>query len=179
MTAYVIKSWSAVQDPRPGEPYINIEGRAAGLMSWLLNLLDISPTVRLVVLADKVNFEKGSLEGTEHRLTPSEHICSTFYAFRRPWKEAIILGIVLGVLTFFSFGLIGIALAILYYVLNKTLTLGFTDMSGHERAIPFKRSVIEGQVIDETQAARVCDLMQRVVDRQRERALVHAAASGM
>lgn len=175
MTTYVIKSWFAREEPGPDRHYIDIEGRAAGLMSWLLNLLGISPTVRLVVLADKVSFEKGSLEGIEHRLTPAEHICSTFYAYRRPWKEAIGMGIILGALTFFSLGLIGVAIAIVYYVLNKTLTIGFTDIGGYEHVIPFKRSVMEGQVIDEAQAARLCELMQRILDQQRERALLHSA----
>lgn len=172
--AFVIKSWSAGTQPDHEQNYVNIAGRAGGLASWVLNLLGISPTVSLVVRADKVIFQKGSLEGSLHFLTPLENTCSTFYAFKRPLKEAIGLGIVLGALTFFSFGMIGIAIAILYYILNKTLTIGFTDIGGRISEIPFKRSVIEGKTIDETEAARVCAVIQQLVDTRRERALLPA-----
>ena len=148
MSAFVIKSWSANDQPDGEGNYVNINGRAGGLVSWLLNLLDISPTVRLTVRSDKITLQMGSLEGSMHFLTPLENTCSMFYGFKRPLKEAVILGIVLGALTFFTFGLLGIALAILYYVLNKTLTIGFTDAGGRLTEIHIKRSVIEGQVID-------------------------------
>lgn len=172
MNAFVIKSWFASDQADVQGNYVNISGRAGGFVSWLLNLLGISPTVSLVVSADKVTFQKGSLEGTLHFITPLENTCSMFYAFKRPLKEAVILGIILGAATFFTFGLIGIAIAILYYVLNKTLTIGFTDVGGRMSQIPFKRSVIEGQRIDEDNAARVCEIVQRLVDSRRNRMLV-------
>jgi hypothetical protein len=173
-TAFVIKSWSAGDQPDAQQNYVDIYGRAGGLIAWVLILLSISPTVRLVVRGDKIVFQKGSLEGTLNFLTPLENMCSTFYAFKRPLKEAVILGVILGAVTFFSFGLVGIAIAILYYVLNKTLTIGFTDVGGRVSEIPFKRSVIEGKTIDEAEAARVCDIIQHLVDSRRERAMLHA-----
>lgn len=174
MNAFVIKSWRANDHPDAEGSYVNISGRAGGFVSWMFNLLGISPTVQLLVRADKIIFQKGSLEGTLNFITPLENTCSTFYAFKRPLKEAIVLGIVLGALTFFSFGLIGIAIAILYYVLNKTLTMGFTDIGGRVSEIPFKRSVIEGKTLDETEAARVCEIIQQLVDARRPRVLTQA-----
>lgn len=174
MNAFVIKSWRANEQPDAEGIYVNISGRAGGLVSWMLNLLDISPTVHMTVRADKIIFQKGSLEGSLHFLTPLENTCSMFYALKRPLKEAVVMGIVLGVATFFTFGILGIAIAILYYVLNKTLTIGFTDTGGRLSEIPFKRSVIEGQAIDEAEAARVCDIMQRLVDARYERTLTQA-----
>jgi len=173
-TAFVIKSWSASSNPDADQNYVNILGRAGGLVTWLLNALGISPTVRLIVNGEKIIFQKGSLEGTFNYLTPLENTCSMFYAFKRPLKEALVLGVVLGAATFFTFGILGIAIAILYYVLNKTLTIGFTDLGGRMSEIPFKRSVIEGQVIDEAEAARVCDIVQRLVDARRECTLAGA-----
>ena len=174
MNAFVIKSWSANDHPDGDGNYVNINGRAGGLVSWLLNLLGISPTATLTVRTDKITLQTGSLEGSVHLLTPLENTCSMFYGFKRPLKEAVILCVVLGALTFFTFGILGIAIAILYYVLNKTLTIGFTDTGGRLSQIHFKRSVIEGQVIDEVQAARVCDIVQRLVDARQERALARA-----
>lgn len=175
MNAFVIKSWSSSEFADANHTYVSIDGRAGGLLSWILNLLEISPTVRLIVRDDKILFEKGSLEGTLHFLTPLENICSTFYAFRRPLKEALIFGGILGVATFFLFGIPGIIGGFLYYMLNKTLTIGFTDVGGRVSEIPFKRSVLEGRTIDEVEAARVCLVIQNLVDLRRERALMSPA----
>jgi hypothetical protein len=167
MTAYVIKSWYAENKPDAGGNYVSIDGRAGGFMSWFLNLLNISPTVRLALRGDKILFQKGSLEGMQNFITPLENICSTFYSFKRPAKEAVVIGVLLGALTFFLLAIPGIVVAVLYYVLNKTLTIGFTDLGGRAYEIPFKRSVMEGQVIEEAQAARVCEIMQQLVDASR------------
>lgn len=171
MSAYVIKSWSASDKPDQDGNYVNIYGRAGGFISWLLNLLDISPTVRLTVNSEKLAFHKGSLEGTVNFLTPLENTCTMFYAYKRPLKEAIVLGVLIGGATFFLLGIPGILVAVLYYVLNKTLTIGFTDIGGRISEIPVKRSVIEGQSIDEVEAGRVCNILQQLVDSRRERAL--------
>lgn len=172
MNAFVIKSWSAESQPNAQGDFVSIEGRAGGLVSWLLNVLGISPTVRLSIRGDKILFHKGSLEGTVNILTPLENVCSTFYAFKRPLKESVILGVILGAATFWLFAIPGILGALFYYILNKTLTVGFTDVGGRVSEIPFKRSVIEGHKLDEDEAARVCDIVQGVVDARRERALV-------
>ena len=64
MSAVVIKSWLAQSEAPDSEgDYIRVTGRAGGLVSWLLNLMHISPTVRLSVRADRITFEEGSLEG--------------------------------------------------------------------------------------------------------------------
>ena len=172
MNAFVIKQWSASSVCANDGTYVHIYGRAGGLVSMVLNLLGISPTVRLLVRGDKIIFEKGSLEGTMHSLIPLQNTCSMFYAFKRPLKEALVLGFALGAATFFLFGIPGIAAAVVYYVLNKTLTIGFTDVGGRVHEVPFKRSILEGQVIDEKQAARVCEIIQALVDSRQEQALL-------
>lgn len=174
MAVFVIKSWCAEDRPNAQGEFVNIEGRAGGFISWLLNLLGISPTVRLTVRTDKVVFHKGSLEGTVNFLTPLENICSTSYAFKRPFKESVILALVLGAATFWLLGIPGLLAGFLYYLLNKTLTIGLTDVGGRVSEIPFKRSVIEGHNLDETEAARVCEIVQRLVDARVERALARA-----
>lgn len=173
MDAFVIQAWFVSWQPDADGNYVRILGRAGGFMDWLLNRLGISPTTELIVREDRIVFQKGSLEGTLNFITPLENLCTTFYAFRRPLKEAVILGVALGVLTFFSFGIIGIAIAILYYVLNKTLTVGFTDVGGRVSEIPFKSSVIEGRTLNEEEAIQVCEIIQRLVDRHREK--MHSA----
>jgi hypothetical protein len=168
---FVIKSWSASNKLDRDGNFVNIQGRAGGLMSWLMSILGISPTVSLKARGDRIIFQEGSLEGTASSVTPMENICSMFYAYKRPLMGAICLGVVLGAATFFLLGIPGILIAIFYYFLNKSLTIGFSDLGGHVRAIAFKRSVIEGQEIDENAAAHVCDILQALVDARREKTM--------
>lgn len=170
MTGYVIKSWKAQDVPIEGtDSFVKIHGRAGGLLSWMLGLMNISPTVTLDVGSDKIAFEQGSLEGSMVHRTPLEHLCSTFYGYTKPWKEAVVVGVLVGALTFFLAGIPGIIAGILYYYLKKTLTVGYTDIGGNSHAISFQRSVIEGQQIDENEAGRVCAIIQRLVDQKRVR----------
>ena len=62
-----------------------------------------------------------------------------------------------------TFG-IGTIIGVIYYFLNKHLTVGFVEVSGVVNAIAFKRSVIEGQNIDENQAQAVIELTQQLID---------------
>ena len=168
MAAYVIKSWKAQTEPiDDSQTYVRIEGRAGGLLSWLLSLVNISPTVSMVVSSDKITFAEGSLSGSLRYLTPLENICATFYGYTKPWKEAVAIGVVIGLITSFLFGIPGIIAGIIYYFLNKTLTVGYSDMGGLRNAIHFKRSLIEGQNIDESEAAKVCAIIQNLVDAKR------------
>jgi hypothetical protein len=61
MSPYVVKKWqvteTSVSSTSPG---ILIEGRAGGFISWLLSLVEISPTVRLEINADKILFASRS-----------------------------------------------------------------------------------------------------------------------
>jgi hypothetical protein len=172
MADYVIRSWKAQDQPIEGaDSFIKIEGRASGLLSWLLSLLKISPTVTLHVSADKITFEEGSLEGSVIYHTPLENTCSTFYGYTKPWKQALIVGVLVGLITFWLLCIPGIIAGLLYYYLKKTLTLGYTDKGGFKHAISFGRSVIEGQNIDESEAGRVCTIMQRLIDARRQKIL--------
>jgi hypothetical protein len=160
MNPYVIKKWQVSETAGADQNNIEIEGRAGGLLSWLMSKVGISPTVKVEIGAEKIRFAEGSLAGNAHRIIPLESISSTFYGYAKPWKEALLIAIVLGIPTFG----IGVILAIVYYYLNKSMTVGFVEVSGVVNAIAFKRSVIEGIKVDETQAQQVAELTQRLID---------------
>jgi len=165
MAEYVIKSWSARRDPDPGSgAYVRIVGRAGGLFSWILAQLGIDPTVSLVVMENKVLFEQGSLEGSVKRVIPMSNVCSSYYGYTKPLKKAVVIGVVCGLLTFWMLFL-GALVGVVYYFLNKTLTVGLVEVSGVVNSIDFKRSVIEGQHIDEAQGREVCEIMEFLIDR--------------
>ncbi len=178
--ALVIKSWSVKSNPALGEPYVKVVARESGLLSFILSLLGIDATTTLQVSATRIEFERGSLSGFIRRLTLFEHIGSTFYGRNKPWKTALVIfaifsfiGSAIGNSGFGGtswtsvFFLLGVLVAGLYYFLNRELTIGFTEDSGISSAIQFKRSVIEGQEINEEQLQKIIDVIEHLIKQQK------------
>jgi len=165
MAEYVIKSWKASRTPMDeAGTHVKIVGRAGGLLSWALAQMGIDPTVSITVLGNKVLFEQGSLSGSIKRVIPMSRMSSTFYGYTKPWRQAVAIGLVCGLLTFWMLGL-GAIVGLVYYYLNKTLTLGIVEVGGIVSSMDFKRSVIEGQRIDEAEAHMVCDIIEALLDK--------------
>ncbi len=77
-----------------------------------------------------------------------------------------------GVFTGFVFSTaFGVIVAIIYYFLNRTLTLGFVEHSGVVNGIRFKRSMIENMEINQEQGASVCVIVQRLIEAKHKRTL--------
>ena len=181
-SALVLKQWVIASKPvDPDGNRVVIVGRQPGFVSWILSLLGVDPTTSLKVSPERVEFVQSSLAGTTNRLLPLQGICSTFFGYRKPWKEALVLFIVLNSLgwsmtTIISgsrepalgplLGVLAVSLlvSLLYFFLKKTLTLGFVENSGFAHMIQFRRSVIEGISIDESEARRVCDYVQALIE---------------
>jgi hypothetical protein len=164
----VIKSWSVNPNPGPSEPHIRIVGRASGLISFLLSLVGIDATTTLTVTARHIEYESGSLEGFTRLITPLDHVSTTFYGLFKPWKSTMVFvalgvaaitlgtaGAILGMLMIFGAGL--------YYFLNRQLTLGYIAYSKPGYALRFKRSVIEGQEINEKALSDIIYLIEHLI----------------
>jgi len=66
MSALVIKSWKADIKPIDNQNnFVFIIGRAGDLISWLLSLLGVDPTTKILVGIERVEFNSSSLSGTE------------------------------------------------------------------------------------------------------------------
>lgn len=174
--ALVIKSWSIQSEPAPGQPHVRVVARESGFWSFILSLLGIDATTTMEVSSTRIEFEHGSLSGFIRRMTPFGHVSSTFYGRHKPWKTALFIlalcfsvGSAIGkawaLLVFVLIGLLG---AGLYYFLNRELTFGFIEDSGFAGAITFKRSVIEGQEINEEQLRQMIAVIEYQIKRQSE-----------
>ena len=185
MDILVLKSWLADTRPVDSENnYVSIAGRRGGILGWLFSLAKVDPTTRFKVGSERIDISVASLAGTETRLIPLESISSTYYGYHKPWKKALAI-----VVACFFIGLsfagrsghlammesddfknvmvstaIGIILALVYYFLNRTLTLGLVENSGIINGIQFKRSIIENKDINEKQAASVSVIIQKLVE---------------
>lgn len=169
--ALVIKSWSLKSNPAVGEPHVRVVARESGFWSFVFSLLGIDATTTFQVSGTRMEFEQGSLSGFIRRLTPFEHISSTFYGRHKPWKTSVALlggavmaGSAIGNgWAFLVFLILGVLGAGLYYFLNRELTFGFNEDSGATAAITFKRSVIEGQEIDEEQLKKMIAVIEHLI----------------
>jgi hypothetical protein len=171
---YVITAWNVADPATATDTLVEIKGRQDGLISWLLSLVGIEPTVALKVTRKNIEFSQGSLAGFTRRVVPIASVSSTLYGFTKPWQTASIIatvGLFIGIGVGQESGaggalvvLLALTIAIVYYLLNKVLTLGFVEDSGVLNAIQFKRSVIENKKIDEADAAKVISTIQALVD---------------
>ena len=155
----VIKKWYADTSKNENGNFVHIVGREAGLLSWLLSLFKIDPTNEVEVKDNLLKFTTSSLAGQEKRLIPMNSITSAYYGYKKPWKMALFLGIIL--MPFLGLGLL---VGPLYYILNKSLTVGVVESSGWIGAFSFKRSIIEGQNISEEDAYRVIEIIRTLIE---------------
>ena len=171
--ALVVKSWHVTSQPVGAAPHVEIVGRESGIGSFIFSLLGIDATTTFTVGQHRMEFQRGSLSGFERRLTPFEHVSSTFYGRHKPWKSALAIfafAFVLGVAlmghstgttifgTLILFG--GVGLAAAYYVLNRELMIGFYESNGDRLSITFNRSVIEGQEVDESGLENIIKIIE-------------------
>lgn len=180
MGTLVIKAWRGETKVIDGENnFVRITGREGGLIAWILSLVGVDPTTTIRVGLDRIEFSSASLAGTESRLIPLQGVCSSYYGYHKPWKVAAgIIALFVGLgfsfnsaIAFLISSAIGIAIAVVYYFLNRTLTLGFVENSGVVSGIRFKRSVIENVDINQEQAKTVCIIVQRLIEAKAKRTL--------
>lgn len=156
--ALVIKKWHASNTPNEKGNYVHLVGREAGLFAWFLSVLGLDPTTEVEIKKDLIIFSAASLSGRTTRVIPMKSLTSAFYGYEKPWKEALLIGLLLAPV------FIGFVVGPLYYFLNKTLAIGVIEASSWTGGFAFKRSVIEGQNIDEKQAYKVIEIVRSLIE---------------
>lgn len=174
MQSYVIKSWRVASEPDESGAYIDIKGRAPGLLSWFFSLMGIEPTVTLRVTAREFMMESGSWSGRIVNYVPLAKVSSIVHGFTKPWKEALIMLVVFIALAAGSaqaggggvaagLFLIGIISSVLFYILNKKLTVAVFEVGGAISGLQIKRSVIEGKRLDQADAEQASGIITWLV----------------
>ncbi len=178
MQPLVIKEWKADETPVDGDGnYVRIAGRQPGFIAWLLARLKIDATTTIKISDCRVEFSSASLAGIDHRMIPLSGVCSTRYGYHKPlfktiavflslFGPGVAIGFTASTMLFIFITLAALVIAFLYYYFNRTLTLGFVEMSGHVCAIAFKPSFIEGVSVDEKQAAYICKITQAIIEQR-------------
>ena len=162
MSALALKRWTEIQEGDNSDgTRLWIEARESGLLAWLFGLIGLDPTHSLRVTQSHIVYRTASWSGHITVCLPLCRLTATAYGFVRPWKEALVLGIIL--LPIFGLGLL---IGPLYYFLNRQLLLGFTDVGGTAYNMSFKRGVFEGVGMNAERAATAAELIQKLADAQ-------------
>lgn len=182
--ALVPKQWYASTSPNERNNYVEILARKAGFIAWLLALIKVDPTFFMSVGHRQVVYQASNLMGYQKIILPIDSISSSFFGYHKPWKAAIAIffvSIAIGSTiidaTHSAFGgmmamLIGLIIAVVYYFLNKELLIGITDNNGDRYALILKRSVLDGQEINEQGMELVTRIVLTVIDNQKAQKLV-------
>ncbi|HTP68152.1 MAG TPA: zinc ribbon domain-containing protein [Dongiaceae bacterium] len=177
-TTMVMKSFRINEDPS-AKRCVEITGRAAGVVSWLMNVLKLEPSIEFWVTDSEVVVRSGSLSGLLHICVPIQKISATVCGYQRSilalgFAILFSLGFVLNILSAlfggnryefssdmaqaFGFLVLG-GIAALFYFLSKRIGIGVE--SRHMHGIVFKRSVIENVSVDLPEALRVAEVINK------------------
>jgi hypothetical protein len=185
MKAYVLKSWKVSEQPVDNEDhYVVIQARSSGLLAWILNLINLVPTISLMVTSNRLEFSIVSFASEEHSVVPLENLSSTTWGYFKPWRETIrmFLGLflfaaMLAVGLYFNksskavvllvalggFVLAGVC-ATIYYFLNRTFIWSVLEVSGAGYIISFRRSAIEAQDVKPAQAEAASAIIEALIE---------------
>jgi len=186
--ALVVKKFYADTTPNSAGNYVEIEARQSGLIAWVLSLLQIDPTFFMQVSYNEIVYQATTLAGYRKTLITTGSVSSSFYGYHKPIKEALII---VGLSLFFGYSLgksdnvlaglflvlIGLIVAVIYYFLNKKLSIGFSEINGDDYGLLLKRSVIENTEINEEQMKFVADIISTVLRENRNIGNASASAA--
>jgi len=160
-------------------PVIEIEGRKAGLVGFLLTLMGIDAKATLLVTARDVRFRKGSLYGEITSMMPLTAVASAHAGYAKPIGYLIAAGVILmacvssgiGAATSHGGGgaaiaLVGVVVAailVVCYFLSKKMAVFVESAGGATFGLVFKPSVIEGVTVDVEKVKAVVDIIRELV----------------
>jgi hypothetical protein len=174
-TAIVVKRFYASPTPRNDGVYVEIIGRQGGLIEWLFALLKIDATLEMRIRYDKVEYLSTSLSGFNRVVIPIDSVSSVYFGVLRPWIKSLIVflcflfgayaaaeagstGAVIG------FTLAGVIVSVLIFILGRERSIGFSEVNGDNYTVNLKRSVIEGQEIEENKLQEISKIIIALLD---------------
>ena len=171
----VVKKWFAEATPREDGAYVEVVARESGLISWLMALLTIDSKYGFRITVDRVYYETTSLFGYRRVIMPIASISSIYFGYSKPWKKALFWLLLFLALGYYAgefgetawalgLGVAGVVVAAIVFILNRELLIGVSEHNGGEYPLALKRSVIEGQEINEAALERITRIFAAVVD---------------
>lgn len=172
--ALVLKEFSIDENATTGAQ-VRIVARKEGLIAWLLTLMGIDVTTIFEVYSNRIEFSRGSLSGKLCNVIPLSALSVGTTGYTKPIiflvlaAIAFIAGIVLAAKAGFLAFLLGLVIAIAFFIsyfLKKSLLISAISHSSFIAGFAFKRSIIEGVKVDYEQALQVISIINRNIIQQ-------------
>jgi len=171
-TALVLKEFKLNENE---DEFLKIVGRASGFIGWLLSIFGIDPITSLTCNKKSIKFEVAAIKNGKNTLNvPLASISGVQSGINKPFILLVfgiifIFGGIFGAIASRSFGMffIGVIIGvvcIVFYSLKKTMSFGI--YCGGDRAVAticMKKSIIEGQSIDEAKYELAANALLQVV----------------
>ena len=165
----VVRKFSIDENGSDGK-YLEIVGRASGLISWILTLMKLDTLTTLKLEGDHLSVKSSSLSGEIHTVMPLGAIESTQCGFSKSiiWLTLGVSTVVGGLLSGGS-ALLGLlvvgAIFILIYFLSKRMFISVA--AGNKSVdIAFKEGVIEGVPVDLDRTLAAIQLLNTMVTKE-------------
>lgn len=153
-----------------GPNFVHIEGRSAGILSWLCTVVGVDTTTVFDVYEDRIEYSGGSLSGAFTETIPLTRISNLGTGFLKPFLYAILAFIcLLLAIPTLGLSLMLTALFAFLYWTRKSLLLYFIPHSGSTTFMAFKRSLIEGVTLDAPTAERIVKIVSDLVEKNTAR----------
>jgi len=162
-----------------GSVAVIIEGRASGLVAWLLTTVGLDTLTSLTVTDEHISFKSASLGGEIHHVVPTSQISSTHCGYAQPIWLLVVGGTVLllsmlsalnsrDAAQVFIGGLLLAAICGGLYLVNRKIAISVETNGGMVLGLSFKPSVIENVSIDAIDAFRAIKRINRIATKRAE-----------
>jgi hypothetical protein len=169
----VLRKFSVKKDAANGY-FIEIIGRASGLIAWLLTVMKLDTETSLKISQKDIFFKSSSLFGQIYQVSPLPSVSSTHCGYSKPLGYLIFGTIFMigglywgsvqygGVSIMLGGLLIGLVFFIAYW-LSKKIAISIQTKGGMIMGLSFKRSVIENIPVDIQKALQAISVINKSV----------------
>ncbi len=158
MSALVLKRFTVNRDAQPGEDCVCVIGRQAGLIAFILSIMNVDPLTKLKCSDERIQVVTSSFFGQQSMTIPTAAIAGIVGGYQKPKALLVAICLVLvasgamsgGAESVIPFAVgLGISLVLFVaYILNKEMSLFVQNGGDHMWGLKFKRSVIENVPVD-------------------------------
>ena len=170
----VLRSFEVHCTPQPpGQPLVEIVGRPAGIVAFVLTILQLQTQTTLSATDLGIEYEAASLSGQLRKFIPLSRVASMAAGVHKPVSYLIVAGslFVLGALFSMSTGssillviaLLVVAILLALYFVSKSVLLEITSNAGIEISLCFRPGVIEGVPVDAEKAMEAAGVIRDLI----------------
>jgi hypothetical protein len=162
-----------------GGPFLDLEGRAPGMLSFVLSVLGIDPTLSLRCFSDRVEVVEAGLQGRETVVIPLQKVSSIIGGHSRSLGSLVAAGVfgLLGVLAMFAsvvgsgemggaviggvFWFVLAAIALVRFFLSRSMVLAVQNGGDKSFGLRFGQGVIEGVDVNPARVQQAVEMLNR------------------